>query len=161
MRLRTGWIFVALLIALGLLQDAVADPAPAPSPSVEELLIGYEKQTWVLYGKKDTKALAELASDDFYDIYADGTVVDKKQWLADMGDITVESYSLSDFKVIPLSDDAAVVVYQAQAQGAFKDRKISSRVAVTSAWARRGGRWLNVFYRENVLELNGRKCLQP
>lgn len=163
MRPRTGWIFTGVLIALGLLEAVVAaaqPPTPAAGPSVEEQLIDSEKQTWVLYGKKDARGLSELAADDFYDIYADGTVVDKKQWLADMQDVTVESYSLSDFKVVRVSEDAAIVVYKARAKGAFKDRKIESQVAVTSAWARRGGRWLNVFYRENVLELNGRKCVE-
>ena len=163
MRSKTGWIFLAMLIALVLLEGGAAaaqPPAPAASPSVEEQLIDTEKQTWVLYGKKDARGLSELVSDDFYNIYADGTVVDKKQWLADMKDLTVDNYSLSDFKVVRLSEDAAIVVYKARAKGAFKDKKIESQVVVTSAWARREGRWLNVFYRENVLELNGRKCVE-
>ena len=41
----------------------------------------------------------------------------------------------------------------------MKGRELKSEVAVTSGWAKRGGRWLNVFYRENVLELNGKRIL--
>ena len=137
-------------------QDGAARPE---APAVGEELISKEKRTWELYKSRDVKALAELTSEDFYDIYPGGEVVDKKQYLQDVLDIEVKDYSLSDFKVVMLNEGAAVVVYKAKVHGVVKGRELKSEVAVTSGWARRGGRWLNVFYRENVLELNGKRLL--
>ena len=134
-------------------------PAKSKAAPVEEELITKEKRTWGLYRNRDVKALAELTSEDFYNIYPSGEVVDKKQYLQDVLDIEVRDYALSDFKVIMLNEGAAVVVYKAKVHGVVKGKELRSEVAVTSGWARRGGRWLNVFYRESVLELDGRRLL--
>ncbi|MET0646911.1 MAG: nuclear transport factor 2 family protein [Pyrinomonadaceae bacterium] len=138
-------------------QDGPARPGAAAA--AEEELIAKEKRTWELYKSRDVKALAELTSEDFYDIYPSGEVVGKKQYLQDVLEIEVKDYSLSDFKVVMLNEGAAVVVYKAKVHGVVKERELKSEVAVTSGWARRGGRWVNVFYRENALELNGRRIL--
>jgi ketosteroid isomerase-like protein len=131
-----------------------ADPA-----SVEQTLIANEKRTWELYKNKDVRALAELTAEDYYDIYPTGEAVDKKRYLRDVLETEVRDYALSDFKVITLNEAAAVVVYRARVHAVSDGREIKSQVAVTSCWARRGGRWLNVFYRENAIELNGRRLL--
>ena len=119
--------------------------------SVGDMLIAPEKKTWELYKNKDVKALAELTPDDFYDIYSDGTVVNKERWLRDMLGVDVKDSTLSDFKVIILTRDAAVVVYTAVAHGTQSGKEVSIHNAVTSCWAKRNGRWLNVFYRENPI----------
>ena len=152
-------LLFVFLFANFLTAPAQSGPARPDAASVEEELIAKEKRTWELYKNKDVKALAELTSEDFYDIYPAGEVVDKKRYLQDVLEIEVKDYSLSDFKVIMLNEGAAVVVYKAKTHGVVKGRELKSEVAVTSGWARRGGRWLNVFYRENALELNGRRLL--
>ena len=149
----------ALLFANILTAPAQSGPAKSGAASVEEDLITKEKRTWELYRNRDVKALAELTSEDFYDIYPAGEVVDKKRYLQDVLEIEVKDYSLSDFKVIMLNEGAAVVVYKAKTRAVVKGRELKSEVAVTSGWARRGGRWLNVFYRESVLELDGKRIL--
>lgn len=127
--------------------------------AVERLLVSNERRTWELYKNRDVKGLAELTAEDYYDIYPDGEAVGKQRYLADVLETEVKDYSLSDFKVIRLNASAAIVVYRAKVRAAVKGREISSEVAVTSGWARRGGRWLNVFYRENALEVDGRRLL--
>lgn len=149
-------LFCALACAPAAAQGGAA---AAKSAAVEGLLISNERRTWELYKKKDVKGLAELTAEDYYDIYPDGEAVDKKRYLADVLETEVKDYSLSDFKVIMLNASAAIVVYRAKVHGAVKGREIKSEVAVTSGWARRGGRWLNVFYRENALEVDGRRLL--
>ena len=159
-----------LFAALALLMTAVFAVSPAAraqggkakagaAAAVEATLIKNEKRTWELYQKRDVKGLAELTAEDYYDIYPAGEVVDKKRYLADVLETEVKDYALSDFKVIMLNEAAAIVVYKAKVHGAVKEREIRSEVAVTSGWAKRGGRWLNVFYRENALEVDGRRLL--
>jgi hypothetical protein len=146
-----------LLCALACASNALAQAAK--NSAVEGLLISNERRTWELYKKKDVKGLAELTAEDYYDIYPDGEAVDKRRYLADVLETEVKDYSLSDFKVIMLNASAAIVVYRAKVHAAVKNREIKSEVAVTSGWAMRGGRWLNVFYRENALEVDGRRLL--
>lgn len=146
-----------LLCALACTSDALAQAAK--NAAVERLLISNERRTWELYKNRDVKGLAEMTAEDYYDIYPDGEAVDKKRYLADVLETEVKDYSLSDFKVIRLNASAAIVVYRAKVHGVVGGREIRSEVAVTSGWARRGGRWLNVFYRENASEVNGRRLL--
>ena len=156
---------LTLLVALPLVcaSDARAQRGAASSShsaaSVERTLVSNEKRTWELYKKKDVKGLAELTAEDYYDIYPTGEAVDKKRYLRDVLETEVKDYALSDFKVIMLNEAAAVVVYQARVHAATKEREIKSRVAVTSGWALRAGKWLNVFYRESAIEVNGRRIL--
>ena len=151
-------LLAALVFANG--PTATAQGVPAkPAASVEEELIAKERRTWELYKSRDVKALTELTGEDFYNIYPSGEVVDKKRYLQDVLEIEVKDYALSDFKAIMLNEGAAVVVYRAKVHGVVGGKELKSEVAVTSGWARRGGRWLNVFYRESVLELDGRRLL--
>lgn len=149
----------AFLLAATVAHAQIRAAQPGGAAEVEVTLISNEKRTWELYKKKDVKGLAELTAEDYYDIYPTGEAVDKKRYLADVLETEVKDYSLSDFKVVMLNEAAAIVVYRAKVQGVARGRDIKSEVAVTSGWARRGGRWLNVFYRENALEIDGRRLL--
>jgi hypothetical protein len=127
--------------------------------ALQDLLIGYEKRTWQLYKNKDIKTLAEITSEDYVDIYPDGSLVNKQQYLNDVLQVNVIDYSLSEFFVMKPSADTAIIIYQAKVSGLVKGRIIKSHVAVTSVWAIRSGKWQNVFYRENLLEFNGKRLL--
>jgi hypothetical protein len=127
--------------------------------STEEMLIAYEKQSWEAVKRKDYKTFENFLADDFYDIFANGKGVTKSELLQNyIRGVNLIDYSLNDFKVIMLNDDAAIVVYTALAHGTesqAKSRKVEVseiHAAVTSGWAKRNGKWLNVFYRENDIK---------
>lgn len=130
--------------------------------TADQLLIDYEKQSWESVRQKDYTKLASFIADDFVDIFSNGQVVSKQQLLKDyIRGVTLVDYSLSKFRVIMLDKDAAIVVYEAVAHGSEsqavahdikKGELTAIHVAVTSGWAKRNGRWLNVFYRENDLK---------
>ena len=129
------------------------------SKSTEEMLISYEKQSWEAVKRKDYKTFESFLADDFYDLFANGQGVTKSELLQNyIRGVNLIDYSLSDFKVIMLNDDAAIVVYTALAHGTesqAKSRKVEVseiHAAVTSGWAKRNDKWLNVFYRENDLK---------
>ena len=129
------------------------------SKSIEEMLIAYEKQSWEAVKRKDYKTFESFLADDFYDIFANGKGVTKSELLQNyIRGVNLIDYSLNDFKVIMLNNDAAIVVYTALAHGTesqAKSRKVEVseiHAAVTSGWAKRNGKWLNVFYRENDIK---------
>jgi len=123
----------------------------ATNQSTGQMLIDLEKSTWVLYKNKDVKAFEALTTSDFYDIYSDGVVVNRERWLKDMMDAEVQDSTLTDFHVIMLNKDAAIIVYTAVAHALFRGKQQTIHNAVTSGWGKRNGKWLNVFYRENVI----------
>lgn len=43
-----------------------------------------------------------------------------------------------------LTHDAAILTYQVDAHAVIDGKEISMNNSVTSGWAKRGGRWLNV-----------------
>src|SRR3954468_6154981 len=127
--------------------------------SIQELLIANEKASWESVKRKDYKTFESFLAEDFYDIFPNGQAVTKTELLQKyIRGVNLIDYSLSDFKVVMLGKDAAIVVYRAAARGsesqaASRDTATPGAVieihpAVTSGWAKRGGKWLNVFYRE-------------
>ena len=129
------------------------------SKSTEEMLISYEKQSWEAVKRKDYKTFESFLADDFYDIFANGKGVTKSELLQSyIRGVNLIDYSLNDFKVIMLNNDAAIVVYTALAHGTESQAKSRGvevseiHAAVTSGWAKRNGKWLNVFYRENDIK---------
>jgi hypothetical protein len=156
-------LFLIALLIVGMAASLMAQTGnkqvATGSKSTEEMLISYEKQSWEAVKRKDYKTFESFLADDFYDIFANGQGVTRSELLQNyIRGVNLIDYSLNDFKVIMLNDDAAIVVYTALAHGMesqAKSRKVKvSKIhaAVTSGWAKRDGKWLNVFYRENDIK---------
>ena len=156
-------LFLIALLTVSITATSIAQTGKkqvaAANKPTEEMLISYEKQSWEAVKRKDYKTFESFLADDFYDIFANGQVVTKSELLQNyIRGVELTDYSLSDFKVIMLNKDAAIVVYTALAHGMenqanSRKEKISEiHAAVTSGWAKRNGKWLNVFYRENDIK---------
>ena len=140
-----------------------ASAAKAVAKSVEATLISNERRSWEAVKRKDYATFESLLAEDFYDIFPDGKVVTKAELMRDyIRGVNLIEYALSNFHVVMLNVDAAIVTYETNARGsennatAYGDDKkgqlLTIHSYVTSAWARRRGRWLNVFYRENEIK---------
>lgn len=57
------------------------------------------------------------------------------------------SHELEEVRVVPIGDDAAVITYQASADGAA-DRRFEA--FVSSIYVRREGRWMLVFHQQTL-----------
>lgn len=134
----------------------------SPNWPLAERLIALDKSTWELYSHGRLAELGDVTAPDYNDIYPDGRVIDRATYLADAPDVKVDSYELSDFHVFQLTDESVIITYRARVEGTVPSAgHIRSEVQVTSAWALRDGKWLNVFYRESVVEFNGKRLLPP
>jgi hypothetical protein len=112
--------------------------------SSAETLIAYENETWRLIKQKDLKGFASYLAEDFYDIFPDGKERTKSELLEFLSGADLKDFRLSNFRVTMLNEDAAIVTYQVDARALIRRRKISMKNYVTSGWAKRGRRWLNV-----------------
>ena len=114
------------------------------SLSPANTLIAYENETWRLIKRKDLKGFASYLAEEFYDIFPDGEERTKPELLAFLSGADLKDYRLSNFRVTMLNEDAAIITYQVDARAFIQGREISMNNSVTSGWAKRCGRWLNV-----------------
>ena len=156
-------LLIVLLVTCGaVVCEAQARGGSKNGKSVEATLVSNERRSWESVKRKDYKTFESFVAEDFYDIFPNGRAVTKTELMRDyIRGVELLDYSLTNFKVVRLSPDAAIVVYEASAHGrenaassrdAEKGTVIAMHAAVTSGWARRGGRWLNVFYREHDIK---------
>jgi hypothetical protein len=116
----------------------------SPNPSAEATLIEHENETWRLIKQKDLRGFARYLAEDFYDIFPDGQERTKSELLEFLRGAELKEFHLSNFRVTMLNDDAAIVTYHANARAVIGGENVSMKNEVTSGWAKRGGRWLNV-----------------
>jgi len=126
--------------------------AGSPKAALAAELIARERDSWRFYRARDAAALTAMTSEDFADLYSSGEVVGRQRWLKDMAGITVERSRLGGFHAFELTPDSILLTYEGEAWGRTQDGPAHNRAKVTSAWARRHGRWLNVFYGETALD---------
>jgi len=144
----------ATLVAVALMMFAVlcAAQQKAANSGLESLLIANEKRVlWDAVVKKEIKVLEDYLADDYLDV-SDVGVFDKSATLKLIPDLDVSSYSLSEFKLIRLNKDAAIVTYKAEQHWTIKGKDEPSNVRASSTWVRRGGRWRVVFHQESTLK---------
>jgi hypothetical protein len=112
--------------------------------SSADILVEHEKQTWALIRQKDLEKFATYLADDFYDIFPDGKERSKSELLQFLSNADLKEYELTNFRVTMLNPDAAIVTYNVEALAVIQGKEISMHNAVTSGWAKREGKWLNV-----------------
>jgi hypothetical protein len=112
--------------------------------SSADILVEYEKQTWALIRQKELEKFATYLADDFYDIFPDGKERSKSELLQFLSNADLKEYELTNFRVTMLNPDAAIVTYNVEALAVIQGKEISMHNAVTSGWAKREGKWLNV-----------------
>lgn len=81
--------------------------------SLIDELVEYEKRVWQALVAGDQKSDAELLDDEFLGVYPSGYA--SKQDHVDQlaGGPSIASFNLSDFRVIELGNDHAILSYQA------------------------------------------------
>jgi hypothetical protein len=109
------------------------------------------EKAWADFQKKDAAGVSSVVSDDFIEIWADGSGVhDKKSTLAGMQAMNMEKYSLSDFKFRPLGDKATLADYRANVK--FKGDAKEYKLLVSEVWQKRGAEWKLVHYQETEVK---------
>jgi hypothetical protein len=117
--------------------------------SLKDMFEAKIKVEWEALKNKDRKAYAELLADDYEGVEVDGQGERTKiQALNELANGNVSNYTLWGFKLIPLSADAALVIYEVTLQ--FPPRSVVrfSRVYITELWVKRDGQWKELHYQE-------------
>jgi len=114
---------------------------------LRDTLLGLEEEGWKALKGKKPEANTTLA-DDFVAVIADGGRLTRADFLKLLADVTLTDYSLSDVALTRLTPDAAVLTYKVRTDYTYKGEATKETIWVSSAWAKRDGKWVNVLYHE-------------
>ena len=107
------------------------------------------KTEWEALKNKDKKAYGDLLADDYQGVEVDGKGERTKiQSLNELAGQNVYNYTLWGLKVIPVGQDAALVIYEVTMQFPPKSAIRLSRVYISELWMKRAGQWKEIHYQE-------------
>ncbi len=146
------------IASLALAQNPALPSKPADSGQVnsvpaesalKDLFEARIKAEWEALKNKDKKSYAELLADDYQGVEVDGRGErNKVQAVNELLEQNVFNYTLWGYKLIPLSPDAALVIYESTIQFPPGAQIRISRVYITEIWVKRAGQWKELHYQE-------------
>ena len=120
----------------------------APSDAI----IAKEKEIWDKIKTKNMDGFGGMLADDFIYISGDG-VYDKAGTINGLKGVEFTDVSFSDWKVVMLDKDAAVVSYTVNAKGTNNGQPMpATPLRAASAWVNRNGTWVGVFHQETEIK---------
>jgi hypothetical protein len=116
-------------------------------------VIAGDKKAWDLIKAKDYDAFAAGLDEKFIDVTPEG-IMDKAATVAFVKTLNLTEATLSDFKVVKLDKDAAVVTYTVHDKGTVGGKPIPAdspgmRHSTAKVW--RGGKWVAVFHQSTLI----------
>ena len=118
----------------------------------QETLSRQEKQGWDAFKSKDAKSLLALLSKDFVDIRQDGTVLSRSGVVQAMYEYEIAEISTTDFKVIPVDADAAVLMYRMSVKANYKGQTLPDlHLQASTLYVQSNGRWMARMHQETPI----------
>ncbi len=149
---------IAGLASLALAQGPALPSKPADSgqasgvsadSGLKDMFEAKIKTEWEALKNKDKKSYAELLADDYQGVEVDGRGERTKiQAINELVQENVFNYTLWGYKLIPLSPDAALVIYESTLQFPPGAQIRYSRVYISEIWVKRAGQWKELHYQE-------------
>jgi Domain of unknown function (DUF4440) len=137
---------VTACILVDMPQNAGVKNAVSEGTKLQAILEQQEKAVWESFKNKDKNAFADLLADEYTGVFIDGQgEQDKLGAVNSISQVTIRHYSLSDFKLSPLSANAALLRYNAS--GDFSGSQAQDvQLAVDNIWVKRGEQWQSLRY---------------
>ena len=156
MRVLGRWAAMLLLMTLFAATQSPQAASPsakttaAATPSPLEAVFGNKVKTeWDAFKNKDKKAYSSLLAEDFVAVEDDNQGMRNKNAAANEIDLSViNSYNVFALKVLPVSENAALVTYELTMLFPPKATVRLKRVLVSELWLKREGQWKLRYYQE-------------
>ena len=127
--------------------SSIREPHQVQFAAVESILVSKEKELWDANRRRDVRALSELLADDTYAVETDGSVLDKRQQLADLANLSITDVRMDSIRVLLLDPNVGIIRYRVLLTGAYKATPMTPAWSEVSAvWALRSGHWRSVAY---------------
>jgi len=123
----------------------------AEANAVTDAVFAKEKEIWDEVLTKNSAGFGALLADDFIYVTSDG-VYDKAGTVNGIKQIDATETSFSDWKVVMLDKDAAVVTYTVNLKGTSMGQPLpGTPMRGASAWVNRGGTWIGVYHQDTMV----------
>jgi hypothetical protein len=123
-------------------------PAPAPS---ESAAIAQEKAIWDTIKNKDYNAFGRMLADDQVEVGSEG-LYDKAGTIASVKDFEPTEMSFTDWKFLPINNEAIVLTYTVALKGKYKGKEFPPEsIRASTAWVNRNGKWLAMYHQSSPI----------
>ncbi|HEX8069913.1 MAG TPA: nuclear transport factor 2 family protein [Pyrinomonadaceae bacterium] len=129
--------------------NTAASPATTTAAAPTEAAItDREKAVWDALKRKDYAAFGDMMADEFVIVSEDG-IENKQQMMTEIKNFAPTDVTFSDWRFLPIDNDAAVVTYQTVVKGTGDGKPLPEKPERNSSvWIRRGDKWVAVFHQE-------------
>jgi ketosteroid isomerase-like protein len=142
-RLTVAILVLGSVVAARKLPAKGTDMQTAGNASIAEMTEAISARLlaqWEAWKNQDAASNNAVIADDFHSFWPNGSRHIGKPTAQQMSEQPISGYKLSQFRVVPVGADAALVTY-------FADIKIPGNnaefhMAVGEAWVKRNGQWL-------------------
>jgi hypothetical protein len=115
-------------------------------------MITKEKAAWDTLKKKDYDAFGNMLASDYIEVTDEG-VFDKPGIIADVKNFNLTEATFSDWKMIPIDNDAVILTYQTTLKATDKGADVPPGPYRSAAvWVNRDGKWLAFYYQQTPVK---------
>jgi len=126
-------------------------PVKSAAPS-EADMFAKEKAAWDTIKKKDYDAFGNMLATDYIEV-TDGGVFDKAGIVADVRDFNLTDATFSDWKMLPIDNDAVILTYQTTLKATYKGDEVPPGPYRSAAvWVNRDGKWSAFYYQQTPVK---------
>ena len=133
---------IALSFCLALACSAQTAGGGARTTQADQILVGQTQAVAQAQKSKDGDALKRFLTEDFQQVGSEGRLHDKDDFTGDAKDGKLTDYSLYNFKVLPVDENAAIVTYDAIIHMTEGDDLLAPRYQhFSDVWVKQGEQW--------------------
>jgi hypothetical protein len=126
-------------------------PMKSAAPS-EADITAKEKATWDALKKKDYDAFGNMLAPEYVEV-TDEKVLDKAGIVADVKDLNLTDATFSDWKMVPIDNDAAIITYAVTIKASQKGADVPpGPYRAAAVWVNRDGKWLAFYYQQTPVK---------
>ena len=145
------FFLVALFICVSMSFDLFAQQGGSEKELLS-LLTKMEKDSWVAMKDKNQEFFKTYMADDARGYMADGSEVLKADFIMNLKDWDLESYSMGKTSLLQIQPGVCFIFYKLDYSGNHKGQKITfNDLQSSSLYVLRDGRWQEIFYQETVM----------
>jgi hypothetical protein len=123
-----------------------------PAAPTEADMIAKEKAAWDTIKQKDPAAFGNMLASDYLEV-TDEAVFDKAGIVADVKDFNLTEATFSDWKMLPIDNDAVILTYKTTLKAAYKGQDVPPGPYYSAAaWVNRDGKWQAFFYQQSLIK---------
>jgi hypothetical protein len=121
------------------------------APSEADMIVK-EKAAWETLKTKDYAAFGNMLASDYIEVTDEG-VMDKAGIVADVKDFIPTDVTFSDWKMLPIDNDAVILTYNLTVKATYKGKDLPpGPYRAAGAWVNRDGKWLAFYYQQTPVK---------